>query len=615
MFRLTQTNVLKARLTNQVVRTARDSFNHSIRFNSVAIERTPSQDINNSNFSFSSTIKQVANLNNQVNNNNNNTSTNNKNNNKPQQSQQRNKNRRNNGGNSAQSRNGIYLNPSSPWYNQLVTFQECLTDASNSTESAGHLFYWESLRKAMTLYDELKSVPDFNGRFTGALVHALHIALRSNRTQLTRLAKKPDYDQNSFHNEMNQYIKDSLRTVTKDLLSETVSIDENGAMHLLTALKELKLDSETVSVWSSCIALEKLKFVFLQPKVVGVLLPIMFQLGSSYADLETLFNESNSLDNRVAHPFLLGGMIKASLAAQEYEKALKYYNDLCDYPEKGLTVGSLVDVHLAFIGESKNIDIASAFFEKAVNREMPYKLTLQVNNVKQFLCNIWSESQDFSKVLDVWVKATKFYGRNINHGVSSSLNNQFFEIFFENYQTASVESLNKLKEIISSYNDMKPIDEPFFNIIISKVGIWGDKSIIDSLSDAYGIYNLRKTQVSRRIYLKSLGSVEATAAEIITAWNDLIACSDAEGYSYIANADWAALRDATIASKFKRNELYVKVWKKYQFYCRNFDQFQRISNNGNLFADIQPLLAQINQIDASEIVVPQFQNLTYQQFN
>lgn len=498
----------------------------------------------------------------------------------------------------------------------MVAFQECLSDASNSTESSGQLFFWESLRKSMDLYAELKSVPDFNGHLTGALVHTLHIALRSNRTQLTRLAKKPDYDQNSFHNEMNQFIKDSLRVITDDLLSNVVLIDENGAMHLLTALKELKLNNEAISVWSSSMDLPALKFTFLQPKVVGVLLPMMYQLGSSYADLENLFNQSNSLDKRSTHPFLLGGMIKASLAAEEYEKALKYYNELCDHPTKSLTIGTLVDVHLAFIGECKNIEIANSFFERAIDREMPYKLTIQVNNVKEFLSNIWAETQDFNRVVDVWQKATKFYGRNINHGVSSSLNNRFFEIFFENYPRATVESLNKLKEIISVYNDMKPIDEPFFNIIISKVGIWGDKSIISSLYEAYEIYNLKKTQVSRRIYLKSLGSVEVSSQEIITAWNDLVACSDAEGYNYIANADWAALRDATIAaSGFDRNELYVKIWKQYQYFCRDQNQFQRISNNGNLFTQIQPLLANLNAIDASEIVVPAFENLRYQNFN
>ncbi|KAH3672071.1 hypothetical protein WICMUC_004472 [Wickerhamomyces mucosus] len=606
MFRLTtQSNVLKARLTNQVVRTARDSINHSIRFNSVAIERTPSQDLNNTNnsstqnnFSFSSTVKQVADLNKQVN-----------------SQQKKNGHNNNNRKNSQHNhQNSFQINRSSPWYNQLSALQECLLDASNLTESSGQLFFWDSLKKAMVLYEEIKGVPDFDSRLTGSLVHALHTGLRANRSQLTRLSKKPDYDQNSFHNELNIFIKNSLRTISNDLLNNVVLIDDNGAMHLLTCLKELKLDNEAISIWSSSMELEHLKFIFLQPKVVGVLLPMMYQLGSNYSDLENLFQQSNSLNGKKpTHPFLLSGIIKTSLAAKEHEKSLFYYNELLDHPSKSMTISSLIDVHLAFIGESKDIEIANIFFNKAINKEMPYKLTLQVNNVKQFLSNIWLETGDFNKVLDIWIKSTKFYGRNINHGISSSLNNKFFEIFFEKFNIKSDEGLLTLKKIIGIYNDLKPIDEPFFNIIISKCIIWGDKETIDSLYNAYGLYNLQKTQVSRRIYLKSLGSIEiSNDEEILNAWEDLIKFNDLEGYDYIANADWAALRDSTIASIYKRNEIYYKIWLNYKKYCRNFDQFKRISNNLNLFNEFQPILNKDQNFN--KISLPIFKNLKSQQF-
>lgn len=608
-------NVLKTtRLTNQVVTSARSSFNHSIRFNSVAIDRTPSNDLTNNNsttLSFTKSIKDVANFNKL--NANGEIQTSNKRNNQRNQ-----KNQRNNQKNGKKrSNNGLSINQSSPWFNQLAAFQDCLSHVVDLNESSSHLFFWDSIRKAMDIYHDLKGTPDFNEFYVGTLIHGLHTSLRANRSQLTRLSKKPDNDSKSFHNEMQFFITDSLNEIIEDLLNNTISVNENGAMHLLTSLKELKQETSALQLWSSTMNNESLKNVFLQQKVVGVLLPMLQQSGTEFKDIENLYNESRATKKYV-HSFLLSGMIRSCLSANEYEKALSYFDELCSLDIR-LTASSLTDVHLAFIGESKNIEIASKFFEKAINNEIPYKLTLQVNNVKQFLENIWLVDRDFDKVLDVWVQTTNFYGRNIHHGISSSLNNTFFDIFFQNFNNDKEAGLLKLKEIISTYNGIKPIDEPFFNIIISRCVTWEDKEVIDSIYEAYSLYNLSKSSISRRVYLKSLGSVEVSNEEIIKAWLDLIRNNDLEGYSYIANADWASLRDATVNSlylhkKFEnqdisilpKDELYCQLVDKFQIYCRDAEQFKRLRN----ISKVVPRLAQILPIkNKLDLEIPQYQSL------
>ncbi len=587
MFRLTaQSNVLKSRIANQVVSNARNSLNHSIRFNSVALERSASSEINNNNnnngnnssFNFSKTIKDVA----------------------SSQNQQKEKN------NAFKSYRSSNNSSSSPWFNQLNAFEDCVTQTADFNSSGSQPFFWENAQKAMNLYHELRGTPDFTPAAIGKLCHLLHSGLRANRFQLTRLSKKPDYDSKSFHTEMQNFVKYSVREIINDLLEQRVSVNENGAMHLLTSLKELKLDQEAVAVWSGAMKVETLKDTFLQPRVVGVLLPLMFEAGTPFEDVNALFQESRKATVQL-HQNLAIGMIKTCLAANQDTQALTLFTELCQDAKHG-KVPYMIEAHLTFIGDCKDLNIAGSFFEKAINREMPYRLNLQVNSVKSYLNNIWEETGDFNRVVDAWTKATTFYGRNIHHGISSSLNNMFFEIFFKKYEGDRIAGLAHLKDIIAVYNDIKPIDEPFFNIIISKCGVWGDKETIDSLYKAYDIYRVKKTQISRRIYLKVLGSVNSTEEEILSSWYDMLRFADYEGSTYIANADWAAIRDATVNSKTnQRNLLYCQIFKKYGAYCRDARQFKKLKQN---FEDsANGSLMDLAQIDDSNVQLVDFTSI------
>ena len=471
-------------------------------------------------------------------------------------------NNNNHGGGRGRGRRPPAIAPDSPWYPQVAAFEECVSQTlymsqtprrknikhrSEHPNSNANPLFWDSIGRAMGLYHDLLATPELNSDRVSKLVHLLHNGLRANRNQLTRMNKKPDYDSQSFHKEMTNYLCKSLREIADDVLSGKVELNEYGAMHLITAFKELLLFEEAVQIWKSAIngTNAYTANIFLNPRVVGVILPILYDNGVSYPEIQQLYEKSSSMINYF-HPNLSVGMIRASLSANENEMALQLFQKLCQESTE-MKYGYLIETHLSFIGECKDLNVAQTFFDKALNDEMPYKIDLQVSYVKSFLRNIWTQTRDFNHIYQIWYKSSLHYGRNVNHGISSSLNDTFFDIFFENFAHAKDQGFLTLQNIIGTYKNIKNIDEPFFNIILAKCTIWHDRNILEYIDNSYELFHIPKTIVAYRILLKSMGSVDNTTNdEILQRWIDLIKKSDEIGQKFIANADWAALRDATV---------------------------------------------------------------------
>lgn len=562
MFRFAQqAQVIKGRLPNQFAHaSARNSFNHSVRFNSaVTLERQDS-----SNGSATNPLAQTSNqVNAAVNKvrhlrNNIKASPNNQSGAPGAPLQNSYNNNNHNNRNIAHSTTSV----DSPWYHKVCAFEDCVSQTlymsqtprrknmkhhSEHPNSNANPLFWDSIGRAMDLYHDLINTPELNSDRVSKLVHLLHNGLRANRNQLTRMNKKPDYDSQSFHKEMTNYLCKSLREISEDVLHGKVELNEYGAMHLITAFKELLLFEEAVDIWKAAIngTSQYTSNIFLNPRVVGVILPILYDNGVSYPEIQTLYERSSSMINYF-HPNLSVGMIRASLSAGENEMALKLFQKLCEESTE-MKYGYLIETHLSFIGECKDLTVAQTFFDKALNDEMPYKIDLQVSYVKSFLRNIWKQTRNFNHVYEIWYKSSVHYGKGVNHGISSSLNDTFFDIFFENYAQDKLQGFQSLQSLIQTYNQIKPIDEPFFNIILAKCTIWRDRKIIDYIDKSYELYHIPKTIVAYRILLKSMGSVDdASNIEILQRWINLISKSDEIGQRFIANADWAALRDATV---------------------------------------------------------------------
>ena len=126
----------------------------------------------------------------------------------------------------------------------------------------------------------------------------------------------------------------------------------------------------------------------------------------------------------------------------------------------------------------------------------------------------------------------------------------------------------------------------------------------------------------------SLNDIETS--EIVSKWKDLILKLDQMGQTYIANADWAALRDATVRWASEREQesnngqqvdksdiearllLYVKVLKMYLGYCRDQVQVERITRGCSVqFPALKPFLDKMDTIPTDDIeMVPELRSLT-----
>lgn len=601
MFRIISSSgisTIKTKVGSQVSQVAtRNSINNlnlsSRRLNST-IHNTIEQDIlkphyNNRSNSYNRNVNANNRNNNNSNRNNNNRSRNNNNNN-------------NRNFNLA---NDIPQGKDNPWYHQLVAFEDCVgkTYTAKSAPAYNNPQFWDSIHRAMSLYHELSGTPDFNAERIAKLIYLLHTGLRQNRQQTLKLDKKPDFDAKNFHRDMMDYICLSLREIASDIISNKNSINEYGAMHLITSFKELQLSGEAISIWENARASQS-GSVFLDPRVVGVILPIMYENGHSFSDIQLLFETSKGQINYY-HPNLGVGMIRACLLANEINFALRLFEELCSNSQYK-KFGYLTETHLSFIGESNDLGVANTFFEKALNNEMPYQVDLQVPYVKKFIINTWNQTKDFNRVLDIWIKCWNNYGTGVTKGVSSSLNELFLSIFFSSYENDKINGFEKLKQIINVYANIKPLDEPFLNIVMTKCVVWADAQVINEIFKCYYIYNVARTQVAYRVGLKAMGSIDVAEEEILRRWDELIVFSDFQGATFIHNADWAALRDATIASKFSnRVELYAKIVKAYSNFSKDFNQIKMLTEvNSSRFPYIVPVMSNLDNVDISNIHIP-----------
>ena len=465
------------------------------------------------------------------------------------------------------------VDPASPWRHEILSFDECVSSALKysttplqntykridnnrlSTHPSFALF-WDSMGRAMELYYSLRESPDFNAYRVSRLIHLLHNGLRSTRDQLVKLSRKPDYDSQSFHKEMMNFLCNSLKDISDDVLANKVCISGYGATHLLTSFKELSFNDDCIQIWETGKSSpnEATSEAFQEPKVVGFILPLLYAKTQSLTEPNELYNQVIQ-SKEFTHPNLYSGLIKVFIKAEDYEKALSLFGQLCENAEVR-NYGYLIETHLSFISDSKNLALAESFFDKIINDEMPYKIILQVSTVNSFLQNIWKEEKNFDYVYKIWEKAVQFYGSTVNPGIMSSLNNTFFTIFFENFINDNIKGFHKLQEIITFYSSVKNIDEPFFNVMLTKATTWHERSIIDFIDKNYTLYHIPRTIISYRILLKSLGSIDDTTnEEILNKWLELVKKLDELGQQYIANADLSALRDATVVwAQLKRDE-------------------------------------------------------------
>lgn len=539
----------------------------------------------------------------------------------------------------------------SEWFNQINAFDDCLNQAmsvsranpftrnpgSVSAENRDQLLFWDSVQKVVSMYHDLLPSGLLDAPRVSTLVNVLHNGLRINRSQLIKLSKKPDYDARSFNSENNKFLTQTLREVCRDLLEGRVTVNEYGAMHLLTSLRELQLEDEATELWKLAINDKRLTSLFLQPKVVGAILPLLYGRGKLPFDecKKLYFKSASTID--FSHPNLLCGYLDTCLLANENEEALKVYSTLCEICNAN-QFNYLADAHLSIMGKCRDINVARTFYRQAIEGELPYRIPLQVSHVNSFLQNIWSQTREYTQVEEVYLSTLSYYKNNPKYknrnilGILSSLNKTHFQIFFENYSEDPLEGYKNLQHLVNKYSQINgTVDEPFLNIILTDCTLWQKREVLQSILELYPLYNVPETIITKRIVLKAMGSLnDIETSEIVSKWKDLILKLDQMGQTYIANADWAALRDATVKWASEREQesndgqqvdksdiearllLYVKVLKMYLGYCRDQVQVERITRGCSVqFPALKPFLDKMDTIPTDDIeMVPELRSLT-----
>lgn len=524
-----------------------------------------------------------------------------------------------------------------PYFKQLMAFDECLAhnsffDPKTGDVPGGTAQFWDSVEKIMPLYDDLLITGELNQRRIDELISLLRNGLRMHRFELSKLKKNIDRDLNSPLQQIQAYLKNSIIKISNDIVHESdesnsnklysaaavnnVRISSRGLTNLFKAFTDMGLIDEAAVLWNKGKKDPKLYDLFTSESVLGSILTLLvenkeFNFQEIWSIYETIKNSKT--ENDIIHSELQVAMIRACLLKNKTEKALEIFKEITSdvlkfYSRKNSSPPVAVKnymtmAHLSFIGYCQDFETANIFFNDSFENQMPYLTPIQINYVKKFMSNTWKNTKDFDKVSQIWISTWQYFESNNKSttAISSSLNDAYLDIFFEKYSSFNNDAALELKKLLKNYSEIKKMDEPFFNCLITKSKRWENVNVFQSIVKVADLYNFPKTNVYHRCVLKASGSVELPIEETFALFKRLISSNIQLGSNHLTNADWFAFRDATIHSKFLNGEkidLYFKLFKvccKYflnlqnfklymnldvgldQRYRKVFDEFQRIN--------------------------------------
>lgn len=485
---------------------------------------------------------------------------------------------------------------------QLAQFDECLSqnstyDLATGKISGGVERFWGAVRKIIPLYRSLVNSGELNEKRMADFVSLLRNGLRIHRLELSKLKKNLDKDSNNPIKNIHYLLTCAIREVSYGVLDGHVHLNPHGLTHLFKAYKDLGFTYEAVNIWENGKSNPKLFNLFTSEPVLGSIFPFLVESGDfNFDEVWEMYSKikGSKLPNEKLHNELQVGMIRVCLFKGKTSEALSIFQKLTSdvyssFQQSGIeppiNVKSYMTMaHLSFIGFCKDMNTADYFFNDAVNESMPYLTPLQLNFIKKYLANTWETTLDYQRVKNIWAITWAHYEmkKTSNSSVSSSLNDAFLSIFFQNYPVYSNDAFNELKSVIAQYSAIKTIDEPFINVLLSKSTIWHNPQVFEFILSTANSHAFSKTNVFYRCCLKACGSVDIDSNSILNLFRQLLDNNASNGMKFIAHADWVALRDATINSPFLQNfnslndriDLYFKLWKICSPYFISLENFK-----------------------------------------
>ncbi|KAH3666529.1 hypothetical protein OGAPHI_003526 [Ogataea philodendri] len=526
-----------------------------------------------------------------------------------------------------------------PYYKQLLAFDEYLSHNCTFDLKKGEVIgdpdlFWESVYKVMPLYEKLSTTGEIDDQRMDSLISMLRNGLRMYRFELSK--QKKNFDKDSSHSLKNHkfHLSNSLKQLTDEILrNPTIGVSAAGVANLFKAYKDLEFVDEAVNFWEKGKEIPRLKPVFNSETVLGSVIQFLVDTGDfDLSEVDQIYDQIKKGKSKIieeepeVHSELMIGMIKAYLAKGDNERAGNLFKqittDVCkEYEELAMDVppnvlSYMTKAHFAFVCYSTDTNTADMFFESAAKGQLPYPTPLLLSFIKPYMLNSWVADGSLTKVRYIWEKTWLFNekAKRSNSSISSSLNDLFFKIFFAKYPKCDAEGVQTLKNVIKSYSNIRAMDEPFFNCLLVNSSVWANTKVFKTILKAADLYNFQKTNVFYRCCLKSSGAVNLQVSEVHGLVESLLNSNVALGYKKIANADWLAIRDATINSENPTNQkidYYFKLWKVCSPYfaeVSNYSSYQRADIKLNkAYAYIYK---NIREIDASEIQLPQLDFFT-----
>lgn len=487
---------------------------------------------------------------------------------------------------------------------------------SEAIRSLSDLFKDDSVKKDLSLVNI--------GQYASLLNDAVF------RNRFSRLSNNSDRDSDSYNNSsaMNDVM---LKEAILNLMDNVSSGQIRGVIHpetvknLLLSMCQYKAWPEIVQFWENGVNDENLSKLFLNEKILAAVLPVAYdEQRYTYEQIIKLF-ETNTKDKANIDSDLHVSIGKIAIKNKDYARALDSMEALLRLLEEnsGNTriLKCLSELHLSFIGFSEDLNISTHFFNKVIEKELPYSVPLKAPHVAALLDKLMANQESFETIFNIWKNTAAFYAKDkfqqsaINSRYSI-LNNKFLSIFFQLHPVLTEESHNELRNVIAAYSQIKDVDEYFLNTLISNY-TWGDKTVFLQLMELYPIHNIEYTTVSNRIVLKKMGAIsDFTSGDIINRWNRSLARLDQEKYRYIPIADWAALRDCTILSSYseERTPVYLALLAAYKDFHQDGRAVSRFAKTW-LHSQLYSTVARVTKEPESnftceeEIIIPKFRHL------
>ncbi|GMM31996.1 hypothetical protein DAMA08_047410 [Martiniozyma asiatica (nom. inval.)] len=522
-----------------------------------------------------------------------------------------------------------------PYYKQLLAFDECLAHNSFFDQQSGDIpggttQFWSAINKIMILYEDLIITGELNEKRSDELISLLRNGLRMHRFELAKLKKNVDRDVNSPLQQIYDHLKKSILRISQDLISQNsaiqLKISPRGLTHLFKAYTDMGLADEAALLWHEGKKISELYPLFTAENVLGSIVSLLvenknFDFNEIWAIYATVKNSKK--EKEIVHAELQLAMVRACLSKGKTEQALSIFKEITTgtleyYDKKNIAPSKALKnymsmAHLSFIGYCQDYETANVFFLGSFGNDMPYLTPIQLNYVKKFMINTWNSTGDFEKITEIWKSTWQYFENNkkSTNAISSSLNDAYLEVFFIKYKEFNNESAIALSNLLETYSNMKSMDEPFFNCLITKSKIWKNLTVFESIIQAADMYNFSKTNVFHRCVLKASGSVNLPIERSLYFFERLLSCNVQNGSNYITNADWFALRDATIHSLELSSDKVDTYFKLFKICCPHFLGMK----NFKLYMDLdcgldrryRHVFEQMDMIETNDVQLPQLQ--------